>query len=165
MLQGAVDNGNTWTSYGSQARSDLGVANGTNNAGINGYVASLSAGFTLKGVQKAFGGCWFGAEHVDLICSDQNSFDQFFNKLQPQQRYYAENSDVGKIGFSAFSYTGAQVVVDQYCPAGEMYGLNTKSDNLLFFTSAVPRYQFGMTGFKEAFESGSPIGVDAAMAA
>jgi hypothetical protein len=40
------------------------------------------------------------------------------------QRYMDENSDVAKIGFSAFKYVGAQVVVDQYCPSGYMFGLS-----------------------------------------
>ena len=40
-LEAALDNGNTFTAYGGVTRSDLGVANGTNNSGINGYAATL----------------------------------------------------------------------------------------------------------------------------
>lgn len=50
----------------------------------------------------------------------------------------------------AFTFNGAEVVVDQYCPSGQMFGLNTRNENLLFFTSTLQRYQFGFTGFKEA---------------
>lgn len=227
-----MDNGNTYTTVGGLTRSDLGVANGTNSQGANGYVASLSTGFTLKAVQKAFGSAWFGNQHVDLIVSDQNSWDfqnwspdectycaksepvymrehpkatrtgdsnnrgdvimgnpqathsaepqrltrrastdedtvrpalrdaepgrndqaaaravvttkQFWNKLQPQQRYMNEKADVANAGFSAFNFNGAQVVVDQYGPSGQMFGLNTRNENLLFFTSTLKRYQFG----------------------
>ena len=43
----------------------------------------------------------------------------------------------------AFTFNGAEVVVDQYCPAGNLYGMNTRNENLLFFTSTLQRYQFG----------------------
>jgi len=149
-LQAAVDNGNNFSTYGGITRTDLGVANGTNNQGINGYVASVSTGFTLKAVQTAFGGTWFGAEHVDLICCTQVGWDQFWNKLQPLQRFMEESSDVAKAGFMTFRFNGAQVVVDQYTPSGEMYGLNTRNQNMLFYISTLPKYQFGFTGWKEA---------------
>ncbi len=149
-LQQWVDNGTVYPTVGGLTRSDLGVGNGTNSQGANGYVASMSSGFTLRGVQKAFGSAWFGNQHVDLIVSDQNSWDQFWNKLQPQQRYMSEKADVATAGFRAFTFNGAEVVVDQYCPSGQMFGLNTRNENLLFFTSTLQRYQFGFTGFKEA---------------
>jgi len=154
----ALDNGNTFTSYGGVLRADLGISNGTNNQGINGYVASLASGFTLKAVTKAFGSCWFGSEHVDLIVSDQNSWDQFWNKMQPLQRVMEESSDVAKIGFQSFRFNGAQVSVDGYCPSGKMYGLNTRNENMLFFTSTLKRYQLGFTGFKEAQNSDDRAG-------
>ena len=96
------------------------------------------------------GGCWFGREHVDLIAGDQNSWNWFFNKLQPMQRFNEESSDVAKAGFRSFQFVGAQVVVDQYAPSGQMFGLNTKAENLMFFTSTVKRYQFG-------FETRAPL--------
>lgn len=164
-LQQWLDNGNTYSTCGGLTRADLGVANGTNSQGANGYVASLSSGFTLKAVQKAFGSAWFGNQHVDLIVSDQNSWDQFWNKLQPMQRYMNEKADVATAGFSAFNFNGAQVVVDQYGPSGQMFGLNTRNENLLFFTSTLKRYQFGFTGFKEALETGSPNAINAEKAA
>jgi hypothetical protein len=116
-------------------------------------VASLSTGFTLKAVEIAMGSAWFGREHVDLLVSDQNSWNWFFNKLQPQQRFNEESSDVAKSGFRSFNFLGAQVVVDQYAPAGSMYGMNTKAENLAFYSSTLKRYQFGFTGFKEIYNS------------
>ncbi len=147
------DNGNLFSTVGGLTRSDLGVSNGTNNQGANGYVASLSSGFSLKAVELAMGGCWFGREHVDLLVSDQNSWNWFFNKLQPQQRFNEETSDVAKSGFRSFNFLGAQVVVDQYAPSGSMYGMNTKQENLAFYSSTLKRYQFGFTGFKEIYNS------------
>lgn len=34
-----------------------------------------------------------------------------------------------------------------------MFGMNTKAENLMFFTSTLKRYQFGFTGFKEIYNS------------
>jgi hypothetical protein len=147
------DNGSLFTTVGGITRTDLGVSNGTNNQGANGYVASLSSGFSLKAVELAMGSCWFGVQHVDMLVSDQNSWNWFFNKLQPMQRFNEESSDVAKAGFRSFNFIGAQVVVDQYSPAGSMYGMNTKQENLMFFTSTLKRYQFGFTGFKEIYNS------------
>lgn len=46
----------------------------------------------------------------------------------------------------SFNFVGAQVVVDQYAPAGSMYGMNTRQENLAFYSSTLKRYQFGFTG-------------------
>lgn len=55
---------------------------------------------TLAAVQTAFGAAWFGSEHVDLMVTDQIIWNNFWNKLQPQQRFQEESSDVAKVGFS-----------------------------------------------------------------
>lgn len=103
------------------------------------------------------GGCWFGREHVDILVSDQNSWNWFFNKLQPMQRFNEESSDVAKSGFRSFQFVGAQVVVDQYAPAGNMYGINSKSENLAFYSSTLKRYQFGFTGSASEEEARVPL--------
>lgn len=142
----AIDNGNTFSTYGGITRSDI-VANGTNNQGINGYTASVTT-LALANLQTAFGAAWFGAEHVDLIATTQTIWDIIWNKIQPQQRFMEESSDVAKVGFMALRWNGSQITVDQYSPSGNIYGLNTK--HILFFISTLPKYQFGFTGWKEA---------------
>lgn len=117
---------------------------------MNGYVASLSAGFTLNAVQKAFGSCWFGPEKPELLVGPQSVWDQFWAKLQPQQRFNEESSDVAKAGFSSLRYNGAVVAVDQYAPSGTLWGLNMKKENFQLYVSALEKYQFGFSGFKEA---------------
>lgn len=146
-LQGALDNGTIYPAYAGITRTDLGVANGVNNQGINGYVAALPA-FTMTGMQTAYGAAWFGNESVDLIATTQTVWDIIWNKIQPQQRFREESSDVAKIGFQSLRWMGASIVVDQYCPAGYVFGLNSKYISL--FISTLPKYQFGFTGFKEA---------------
>jgi len=143
----AIDNGSTYASYGGITRADLGVANGTNNAGINGYATTLNP-FTMQGLDTAYGSSWFGNEHVDLIATTQTIWNIIQNKILPQQRFLEESSDVAKIGFQSLRWKGASIVVDQYCPAGYIFGLNTKY--VQFWISTLPKYQFGFTGFKEA---------------
>jgi hypothetical protein len=143
----AIDDGTNYPLYGGITRSD--IATGANN-GINAYYANPTA-FSLGAVQTAFGSAWFGVEKPDMLTTTQPVWDAFWNKLQPQQRFNDETSDV-HIGFRSFFWNGAQVVVDQYLPvlAGNftMYGLNTSY--IYLYVSDIPKYQFGFSGWKEA---------------
>jgi hypothetical protein len=75
--------------------------------------------------------------------------------LQPLQRYPdMTNTDVGKMGFQAFRFNAADVVMDRYAPtgtAGAMWLLNT--EYVEWYFSTVPLFQWGFTGFKEAANS------------
>jgi len=80
-------------------------------------------------------------------------WDAFWNKLQPQQRFNDETSDV-HVGFRSFFWNGAQVVVDQYLPvlAGNftIYGLNTSYIfPLRLGYPEVPVRLYGMEGSAE----------------
>jgi hypothetical protein len=145
----ALDNGGLggYASYGGITRTDLGVPAGTNNQGINSYVNTLPI-FNMQAMQLAYGAAWFGNEHIDLIATTQLIWNLIWNKILPQQRFMEESTDVAKIGFQSLRWNGASVTVDQYCPAGKIFGLNTKY--IQFWISTLPKYQFGFTGFKEA---------------
>ena len=143
----AIDDGTNYPMYGGITRAN--IATGANN-GINAYYANPTA-FSLGAVQTAYGSAWFGIEKPDMLCTTQPVWDAFWNKLQPQQRFNDETSDV-HVGFRSFFWNGAQVVVDQYLPvlAGNytMYGLNTSY--IYLYVSDIPKYQFGFSGWKEA---------------
>lgn len=133
--------------YGGVTRTDIASAA---NTGINSYYAAPTA-FALSAVQTAYGASWFGQEKVDMIPTTQPVWDAMWNKLQPQQRFNDETSDV-HVGFRSFFWNGAQVVVDQYLNvlggAYQMYGFNT--NYIYLYVSTVPKYSFGFTGWKEA---------------
>src|SRR5438132_12856996 len=93
-LQAAIDDGTTYTAYAGVTRTD--IASGA-NVGINGYKAS-AATLSLAAVQTAYGATWFGNEHVDLMPTTQVVWDVLWNKLQPQQRFLEESSDVARVG-------------------------------------------------------------------
>jgi hypothetical protein len=143
-LTAAVDDGTNYATYGGITRTDIATGD---NVGINGYYASVPT-LSLAAVQTAFGATWFGNERTDLMPTDQNTWNILWNKIQPQQRFNETSSDVAKIGFQSLQYNGAQVVVDQYAPAGVLWFLNTKY--IQFWISTMRKYQFGFTGWKEA---------------
>lgn len=99
------------------------------------------ATLTLAALQTAYGSAWFGSEHVDLIATTQTVWDILWNKIQPQQRFMEESSDVAKVGFQALRWNAASIVVDQYSPSGRIYGLNTK--HIQLWISSLAKYQFG----------------------
>ena len=143
-LDAAIDDGVAYATYAGVTRTDISA---TANTGINAYVAYSVGSLSLQAVQTAFGAAWFGNEHVDLIATTQTVWDVFWSKIQPQQRFEEESSDVAKIGFRSMRFNGSSVTVDQYCPAGYMFGLNTKY--IQFWITTMPKYQFGFTGWKE----------------
>lgn len=121
----------------------------------NSYVNRAFSTFNLPDVNTAYGAAWFGNDFTDLMVTTQTGFNRLWNSIQPQQRYYDTNSDVGKIGFQAFRFNAAEVVVDKYIPSdstnGMMLGLNT--NYLELYMSDNKKFQFGFTGFKEAQNS------------
>ena len=143
-LDAGIDDGSTYQSYAGITRSD--IASGQ-NAGINSYVATVPT-LTLGAVQTGYGACWFGREHIDLLIMTQPIWDTLWNKIQPQQRFREESSDVAKIGFQSMRFNGASATVDQLCPTGFLWLLNTKF--IQFWITTMPKYQFGFTGWKEA---------------
>ena len=143
------DDGNTFTTIGGITRTDLAAAGVV--AGANSYVNSSVAAFSLGTVQTAWSNAWFGSDHVDLITCTLAGWNNFWNAIQPLQRYMDTQSDVGKIGFMTFRFNNSEVVYDMYMPAQKMYGFNT--NYIEWYNSTNPRFQFGFTGFKEAQDS------------
>jgi hypothetical protein len=144
-LEAAIDDGNAFATYGGITRAD--IATGA-NVGINSYVKTMAGPVALADFQTAYGATWFGHEHVDLIIITQAIWDIMWNKLQPQQRFLEESTDVAKAGFQALRYNGASMTVDQYAPAAKAWFLNSKY--IQFWITTLSKYQFGFTGWKEA---------------
>lgn len=144
-----IDSG-SFPTYGGITRTDL-APTGSFNQGINSYYNAANATFALTQLQTAYGQAWFGAERVDLIATTQPLWDSIWSKIQPQQRFLEESSDVAKIGFQSLRFNGASIVVDQYAPAGKIWGFNTAY--IQFWISTLPLFQFGFTGWKEAQNS------------
>ena len=141
----AINISSNYATYGGITRTD--IATGANQ-GINAYYSNSNTTFALSQLQTAYGSAWFGAEHVDLIATTQSLWDSIWIKIQPQQRFLEESSDVAKVGFQSLRFNGSSIVVDQYAPTGKIWGLNT--NYIQFWISTLPLFQFGFTGWKEA---------------
>ena len=67
--------------------------------------------------------------------------------MLPMQRTTATDPELQGAGFTAFKFNGMSVVVDQYCPANTIFGMNV--DYIDAYVSEDPTFAFGFTGFKE----------------
>ena len=61
----------------------------------------------------------------DLMATDEANYDTLLNILQVQQRF-TEGIKTAKAGFSGVHFEGTDVFPDRYCPASNLYAINTK---------------------------------------
>jgi len=145
------DDGSNYPSYGGITRSAVGVGAST---GINGYwFNNGTAGspvnwpFSLQQLQVAYGQATFGPDQPNFIATTQSIYNSFWAKMLPMQRTTATDPELQSAGFTSFKFNGMSVVVDQYCPSGTIFGMNT--DFIDAYVSEDPKFAFGFTGFKE----------------
>lgn len=140
-----LDDGNTVPTCGGLSRSDL-AAPGT-VAEANAYVFGPIGTTSPNDIFTAIGKTWKGNSHVDLITAEPNTWTFYHNKLQVNQRFYREDTDMAKAGFQSLTFMGADFVADNYSPAGILWGMCSRF--LKFWVSTNPLHKFGTTGFKE----------------
>lgn len=92
------------------------------------YVDATGGTVSLAQVQKAMGKATVAPEMPDLIVTTQRQYDILWGLVQANQRFTPGTTpgQLGAAGFGGININGAMVVVDQSCPAGELYVLNTK---------------------------------------
>ncbi len=114
-LRAAVDDGNLVPTYGGLTRD------------TTGGVFSLSLmNTTMMGTGT---GPTLGREKPDLIVTTQTIWNQWWERVQPSQRFGSE--DLKEVGMDAIRFNSADVVVDPQCPAGLVYFLNTRFIKLI----------------------------------
>lgn len=141
------DDGTNYPTYGGITRSSVGT--GASN-GINGYFFSNSGvnwPFSLPQLQVAYGQATFGPDQPNFIATTQSIYNSFWAKMLPMQRTYEVDPDLQGAGFRSFKFNGMSVVVDQYCPANYVFGMNT--DFIDSYVSEDRAFSFGFTGWKE----------------
>ncbi|HVA00099.1 MAG TPA: phage major capsid protein [Terriglobia bacterium] len=141
-----IDDGNTVSTVGGITRTDLNAVNGTPGGG-NAWVANIAGQIQTTDLNQAIGKTWFGPNRVDLITVSPDVYMFIQNKIQPQQRFEPKDTDLAKAGFQSIQYMGADLVVDNYTPAGSAWGINSRY--FQFYISQNRLFQFGFTGFKE----------------
>ena len=116
-LANAID-GTTYDSYGGIARAS--------NAWWGGQIDSTGGAVTLDAIQNMIGLCTIGSKKPDLAFTTQTIFNKLWARVQPQQRFLDGKSELAKVGFSGINFNGhMEIIVDNHCPAGTLYMLNT----------------------------------------
>jgi hypothetical protein len=117
LLDG-VDDGNTYSTYGGIDRST--------NTWWNAQLDSTGGATTLDAIQTMIGLCTVGNKKPDLAFTTQTIFNKLWARVQPQQRFLDGKSELAKVGFSGINFNGhMEVIVDNHCPSGYFYCLNT----------------------------------------
>ena len=96
------------------------------------YVDATGGDLALAQMQRAMGRATVEPERPDLIVTTQSQFNRLWALVQTNQRFMAAPGLLGEVGFAGINFNGAMVVVDQSCPAGEMYFLSTKWIKMIF---------------------------------
>ncbi len=102
-----------------------GTYGGINHASYswwNGQVDSTTTTLTLSAMQSICGDAGEGSEYPNMVISDQDMFDRYWNLLQPQQRFADE--EMAKGGFKSLQFNGQPYVVDAASPANHQWHLN-----------------------------------------
>ena len=115
---------------------------------------ALSTGGIQDIIREMYGICAIDNDKVDVIVTTQVLFDAYEESLSAQKRFGASDQALADAGFSNLLYRGTPVVVDDHCPDGEMFFLNTK---YLKFRHHASR-NFAFQGFVK------PVDKDAAVA-
>ncbi len=87
-----------------------------------------------------------GEESVNLLVTDETVFNAYEALNQPNIRWNdpSKGSEINPSGMKLM-YRGAEVIADEYCPSGYLFGLNTKY--LDFFVGDHPLHPTDKNGF------------------
>jgi hypothetical protein len=138
-LRAACDNGDTVGSYG-------GITRATTGAGsvIKGNVDATAVTINLKHLTDQMGAATKGAARPDLIVTTQDIWDSIHDLIgggygdshatgagvgfsaERNLKRFTGGQDLADAGFQALRWQGADIVVDNQCPANHMYFLNTE---------------------------------------
>jgi len=103
-----------------------GEINKANYSWWQGNVNSTGGAFSMDMFQSMYGDCSDGSVQPDLIITTQDIYDKIWLRVQPVQRGNLENTPaLAKVGFSGISFNKATIVVDNACPSGYAFFLNT----------------------------------------
>jgi hypothetical protein len=118
-LLNAIDSGSTYSTYGGIDRST--------NSWWGSQLDSTGGAITLGAVQNMIGLCTVGTKKPNLAFTTQALFDKLWARVQPQQRFLDGKSDIAKVGFTGINFNNhMEIIVDNHCPSGTMFLLNTE---------------------------------------
>tara|TARA_R100000406_G_scaffold51606_1_gene35050 strand:+ start:1148 stop:2140 length:993 start_codon:yes stop_codon:yes gene_type:complete len=133
---------------------DANVKDAGNSVTYANMVDSSNAAYIQKIIREMYGQCTIDNDAPDIIVTTQVIFDAYEESLQAQKRFGASSQSLADAGFQNLLYRGTPIVVDDHCPDGEMFFLNSK---YLKFRHHASR-NFAFQGFNK------PVNQDASIA-
>lgn len=102
-----------------------GITRGSEGPGkaISSFINRAGGPFSFSMVNSALGKATIGRQRPDLITTTQEIWDKAADRSQASERNRAE--DLREVGMESIRIYGADMVVDQHCPDGEMHLHNT----------------------------------------
>lgn len=171
--------GNTFPTYGGQARNDVGMAlkpaGSTPTGGVGPIVAAnVNGAINTRVLEHSYQSCIIGDEHPVIGITSNRAMGFILENYMPLQQLVDVKEPT--IGWPGVKYKQATILVSQYIPSqdGENdpdignYQTNSTIAELFMWLnpggegdeayfrlhiSASPKYQFGFTGFKPAQDS------------
>jgi hypothetical protein len=107
------------------------------------HVDSTTTALAPSSLQALIGDCTIDADRPTVIFCTQDSFDDLWAAIQPQQRFADE--ETLKAGFINLIFNGIPVVVDSHVSSGYLYTVNENYLQLL----AHKDENFRFTGFRQ----------------
>jgi len=103
-----------------------GNINRTDNSWWGAQETAVTGPLTIAQMRTSYNNAskGYGKDHPELIVTDQDEYEAYEAKLQPDMRY--SDNKLGDAGFENLKFKGAQIVYDEQCNAGVMYYLNLK---------------------------------------
>ena len=106
------------------ASGTYGIIARASNSWWNAQVDSTTTTLSLAKMQALFGDCTVDNDKPSVIFTTQDSYDDIYGLIQPQQRFGDE--DTIKAGFLNILWNGIPVIVDSHVDSGYMYMINEK---------------------------------------
>lgn len=92
---------------------------------VTGRINTTGGPFSWDMLQATYGACTYGGIYPDLIITTQAIYNKMVTRAIPGQRWRSD--DFKKVfGAEGIGFNRADVMVDQHCPAGYIFMLNTK---------------------------------------
>jgi hypothetical protein len=109
------------TVYGGAATTYAGISR-TDYSWWNAQIDTSTTVLSIPAMESMYGNCTIGNAKPSLIITTQTIWDDYFNLLQPQQRF--QDSKTADAGWQNVLFRGTPVVVDNRCPSSYMFFLN-----------------------------------------
>ena len=147
-LLAICDDGTNYATYGNITRATDTWAQAQLNSTGGAYTNSMFQ--TQYGLQSV------NNQHPDMIITTQTVYNSMWNKMTPQQRYQQTDAhaDIRALGFTGIEFNAAIVIVDDNCPSGTAFFLNTNFIEFVVHRDRNMTWQNFMTHIDEDAKTG-----------